>query len=59
MEKDKTHQFILKGESGFVSYKSVEQTDDSVKLYFRAMGSIPLLKRDEECLSSNGFGLFC
>jgi len=99
MEKDKTHQFILKGEkqgylffegveksfrdalntgksfddflssigqrrikilnkhreilpkkrkSGFVSYKSLEQTDDSVKLYFRDMGNIPLLKRDEE-----------
>ena len=37
-----------KGKSGFVSYKSIEQTDDSVKLYFRDMSIIPLLKRDEE-----------
>lgn len=37
-----------KGKSGFVSYKSLEQTDDSVKLYFKDMGNIPLLKRDEE-----------
>jgi RNA polymerase primary sigma factor len=37
-----------KGKSGFVSYKSIEQTDDSVKLYFKDMGNIPLLKRDKE-----------
>jgi RNA polymerase primary sigma factor len=37
-----------KRKSGFVSYKNIKQTDDSVKLYFRDMGNIPLLKRDEE-----------
>jgi RNA polymerase primary sigma factor len=44
------HREILpkKGKSGFVSYKNIEQTEDSVKLYFRDMGNIPLLKRDEE-----------
>ena len=99
MEKDKTHQFILKGEkqgylffegveksfrdalntedsfddflssmdqrgikilnknrkilskkekSDFVSYKNLEKTTDPVKLYFKDMGNIPLLKRNEE-----------
>jgi RNA polymerase primary sigma factor len=85
MEKDKTHQFILKGKkqgylfferveksfrnalntgesfddflssmdhkkekSEFVSYKNLEKTTDPVKLYFKDMGNIPLLKRDEE-----------
>jgi len=44
------HREILpkKGKNGFVSYKNIEQTEDSVKLYFRDMGNIPLLKRDEE-----------
>ena len=37
-----------KRKSGFVSYKNINQTDDSVKLYFRDMSIIPLLKRDEE-----------
>ncbi len=99
MEKDKTHQFILKGKkqgylffegveksfrdalnteesfddflssmdhhgikilnknrkilpkkekSDFVSYKNLEKTTDPVKLYFKDMGNIPLLKREEE-----------
>jgi RNA polymerase primary sigma factor len=99
MEKDKTHQFILKGKnqgylffegveksfrdalntgenfddflssmdqygikilnknrkilpkkekSDFVSYKNLEKTTDPVKLYFKEMGNIPLLKREEE-----------
>jgi len=44
------HREILpkQGKSGFVSYKSLEQTDDPVKLYFKEMGNIPLLKREEE-----------
>jgi len=32
----------------FVSYKDLEKTTDPVKLYFKDMGNIPLLKRDEE-----------
>lgn len=99
MEKDKTHQFIIKGKkqeypffegveksfrdalnteesfddflssmdhhgtkiinknrkilpkkekSDFVSYKNLEKTTDPVKLYFKDMGNIPLLKREEE-----------
>ena len=98
MEKDKTHQFILKGKkqgylffegveksfrdalntgegfnflssmdqrgikilnknrkilpkkekSDFISYKNLEKTTDPVKLYFKDMGNIPLLKREEE-----------
>ena len=48
MEKDKTHQFIFKGKSDFVSYKNLEKTTDPVKLYFKNMGNIPLLKREEE-----------
>jgi RNA polymerase primary sigma factor len=32
----------------FVSYKNLEKTTDPVKLYFKDMGNIPLLKRDEE-----------
>jgi RNA polymerase primary sigma factor len=37
-----------KEKSGFVSYKNLEKTTDPVKLYFKDMGKIPLLKRDEE-----------
>ena len=37
-----------KDKSGFVSYKNLEKTTDPVKLYFREMGNIPLLKREEE-----------
>jgi RNA polymerase primary sigma factor len=32
----------------FVSYKNLEKTTDPVKLYFKDMGNIPLLKREEE-----------
>jgi len=32
----------------FVSFKDLEKTTDPVKLYFKDMGNIPLLKRDEE-----------
>ena len=44
------HREILpkKGKSDFVSYKNLEKTTDPVKLYFKDMGNIPLLKRDEE-----------
>jgi RNA polymerase primary sigma factor len=48
MEKDRTHQSILKEKSDFFSYKNLDKTTDPVKLYFRDMGNIPLLKRDEE-----------
>jgi len=37
-----------KEKSGFVSYKNLEKTTDPVKLYFKEMGNIPLLKREEE-----------
>ncbi len=37
-----------KEKSDFVSYKNLEKTTDPVKLYFKDMGNIPLLKRDEE-----------
>ncbi|MGB6866259.1 MAG: sigma-70 family RNA polymerase sigma factor, partial [Candidatus Aminicenantaceae bacterium] len=37
-----------KEKSDFVSYKDLEKTTDPVKLYFKDMGNIPLLKRDEE-----------
>ena len=37
-----------KEKSGFVSYKNLEKTTDPVKLYFKDMGNIPLLKREEE-----------
>jgi len=37
-----------KEESDFVSYKNLEKTTDPVKLYFKEMGNIPLLKREEE-----------
>lgn len=37
-----------KEKSDFVSYKSLEKTTDPVKLYFKDMGNIPLLKREEE-----------
>jgi RNA polymerase primary sigma factor len=32
----------------FVSYNDLEKTTDPVKLYFKDMGNIPLLKREEE-----------
>jgi len=59
MEKDKTHRSILKGkkqgkiiskrgDSSYVSLKDLEQTTDSIKLYFKDMSNIPLLKREEE-----------
>jgi RNA polymerase primary sigma factor len=34
--------------SDVVSYKNLEKTTDPVKLYFKDMGNIPLLKREEE-----------
>ena len=37
-----------KRKSGFFLYKNLEKTTDPVKLYFKDMGNIPLLKRDEE-----------
>jgi len=37
-----------KEKSDFVSYKDLEKTTDPVKLYFKDMGNIPLLKRNEE-----------
>jgi RNA polymerase primary sigma factor len=37
-----------KDKSDFVSYKNLEKTTDPVKLYFKDMGNIPLLKREEE-----------
>jgi RNA polymerase primary sigma factor len=37
-----------KEKSDFVSYKNLEKTTDPVKLYFKDMGNIPLLKREEE-----------
>ncbi|GAH54377.1 unnamed protein product, partial [marine sediment metagenome] len=37
-----------KEKSNFVSYKNLEKTTDPVKLYFKDMGNIPLLKREEE-----------
>jgi len=37
-----------KEKSDFVSYKDLEKTTDPVKLYFKDMGNIPLLKREEE-----------
>jgi RNA polymerase primary sigma factor len=37
-----------KGKSDFVSYENLEKTTDPVKLYFKDMGNIPLLKREEE-----------
>jgi RNA polymerase primary sigma factor len=37
-----------KEKSEFVSYKDLEKTTDPVKLYFKDMGNIPLLKREEE-----------
>jgi RNA polymerase primary sigma factor len=37
-----------KEKSDFVSYKKLEKTTDPVKLYFKDMGNIPLLKREEE-----------
>ncbi|MFC2169964.1 RNA polymerase sigma factor RpoD [Acidobacteriota bacterium] len=37
-----------KEKSDFVSYKNLEKTTDPVKLYFKDMSNIPLLKREEE-----------
>jgi RNA polymerase primary sigma factor len=37
-----------KNRSDFVSYENLEKTTDPVKLYFKDMGNIPLLKREEE-----------
>ncbi len=37
-----------KEKNDFVSHKNLEKTTDPVNLYFRDMGNIPLLKRDEE-----------
>ncbi len=37
-----------KRKSGFFLYKNLEKTTDPLKLYFKDMGNIPLLKRDEE-----------
>jgi RNA polymerase primary sigma factor len=37
-----------KEKSDFTSYKNLEKTTDPVKLYFKDMGNIPLLKREEE-----------
>jgi len=37
-----------KGKSDFVSYENLEKTTDPVKLYFKDMGNIPLLKREKE-----------
>ena len=37
-----------KNKSDFISYKDLEKTTDPVKLYFKDMGNIPLLKREEE-----------
>jgi hypothetical protein len=37
-----------KEKSDFVSYNNLEKTTDPVKLYFKDMDNIPLLKREEE-----------
>ncbi len=37
-----------KEKSDFVSYKNLEKTTDPVKLYFKDLGNIKLLKREEE-----------
>jgi RNA polymerase primary sigma factor len=37
-----------KEKSDFISYNNLEKTTDPVKLYFKDMGNIPLLKREEE-----------
>jgi RNA polymerase primary sigma factor len=37
-----------KNKSDFISYKDLEKTTDPVKLYFKDMGNIQLLKREEE-----------
>ncbi len=44
------HRKILpkKEKSDFVSYENLEKSTDPVKLYFKDMGNIPLLKREEE-----------
>jgi RNA polymerase primary sigma factor len=39
---------IYKGKSSFVPFRSMGKTTDPVKLYFKEMGHIPILKRDEE-----------
>jgi RNA polymerase primary sigma factor len=46
---DKHGKIISKrGDSSNVSLKNLEKTTDPVKLYFKDMGKIPLLKREEE-----------
>ena len=45
---EKAQQFISKEKSGLVSYQNLEKTTDPVILYFKDMGNILLLKRDEE-----------
>jgi len=45
---DSSQQLTLKGKSDFVSCKNLEKTTDPVKLYFKDMGNIPLLKREKE-----------
>ena len=46
---DKHGKIISKrGDSSYVSLKSLEKTTDPVNLYFKDMGNIPLLKREEE-----------
>jgi RNA polymerase primary sigma factor len=47
--RNKNRKILPKKEkSDFVSYKNLEKTTDPVKLYFKDMGNIPLLKREEE-----------
>ena len=46
---DKHGKIISKrGDSSYVSLKNLEKTTDPMKLYFKDMGKIPLLKREEE-----------
>ena len=46
---DKHGKIISKrGDSSNVSLKNLEKTTDPMKLYFKDMGKIPLLKREEE-----------
>jgi RNA polymerase primary sigma factor len=44
------HREILpkKGKSGSISFKNLEKVTDPVKCYFKDMGNIPLLNREEE-----------
>jgi len=46
---DKHRQIISKrGDSSYVSLKDLEPTTDSIRLYFKDMSNMPLLKREEE-----------